>query len=717
MHDGQATRLERLLKPASIAVVGGEVAAEVIRQCRKIGFGGALWPVNGGRSQIEGLATFASIEDLPAAPDAAFIAVRREETIKVVAALARRGAAGAVCYASGFAEVGGEGIVLQQQLVQAAGEMALLGPNCYGAINYLDGCALWPDHLGGERVERGVAIVTQSGNIALNLTMQRHHVPIAYMIAIGNKAVSDVHDCIAALLNDTRVTAIGIHLEGLSDVRAFSVVARAALARSVPIVVLKAGSSEMGAQLTASHTRSLAGPDVLYTALFERFGVGRVNDLGELLEALKLLHVCGALPGSRVASLSCSGGDASLVADLGQDHGLRFPSLDAGVTGALACTLGPLVPIHNPLDYQTFIWGDEPALRACFLAMMGAQVDVCLLVLDFPHAGDGPVVGWDEVLNAFIEAHRLRPLPAVLVSSMAELMPGHVARRLLAAGIAPMQGLREAAVAISAAARIGARRAALERVDILPRPLALRDGLPFQLDEVAAKAALAQFGLRIPPGAQVDDAEQAVSAAEAIGYPVVLKAVCGQLAHKTEQGGVKLNLFGTAAVRAAVEQLRYRFERFLVERMITDGLAELIVGVTRDAQFGLSLTLGAGGILVELLSDTVTILLPVSRVEIALALARLRCFALLDGYRGRPKASLESVVDAVAAVAAFAHANADRLVELEVNPLIVSAREVVAADALIRMVAAAVPAPADPGDSAQAGVRALSAPDGGRTGR
>ena len=678
-------RLGRMLNPATVAVAGGEVAAELIRQCRKIGFRGQIWPIHPRKAQIEGILTFPTVDALPAAPDAAFIAVRREETIEMVAALARRGAAGAVCYASGFAEVGGEGIELQNRLVEAAGDMALLGPNCYGAINYLDGCALWPDRLGGGRVERGVAILTQSGNIALNLTMHRRHLPIAFVIVVGNRAVSDIHDCVAALLNDDRVTAIGLHLEGLTDVPAFSQVARAALVKGVPLVVLKAGSSDLGAQLAASHTSSLAGPEVLYAALFDRFGVARVDDPCEFLETLKLLHACGSLKGNRVGSLSCSGGDASLIADLGHSHGLDFPKLSPEVAAALTAVLGPRVPISNPLDYHTYIWGDEQALTDCFGAMMGADHDASVVVLDFPASDDGIVDGWEQVLSAFIAAHHRRGRPAIMVSSMPELMPPDAAQRLLSAGIAPMQGLRETVVAIAASARIGARQREARQVDPLARPVPLR-GPTALLDEIASKAVLKAFGLGIPSFGQAANADEAVSAAEAIGFPVVVKAVSASLAHKTEQDAVKLNLANAEQVREAVRTLSRRFDRFLVERMITGALAELIVGVTRDSQFGLSLTAGAGGIWVELLSDSATLLLPATRRDIDRALRGLRCFALLDGYRGRPRANVDQIVDAIEAIASFAQAHADRLQELDVNPLIVTAQEVTAADVLIRMV-------------------------------
>jgi acyl-CoA synthetase (NDP forming) len=687
IEHGRLARLGRMLNPATVAVAGGEVAAELIRQCRKIGFRGQIWPINPRREQIEGIPTFPTVEALPAAPDAAFIAVRREEPVELVAALARRGAGGAVCYASGFAEIGGEGVELQNRLIEAAGDMALLGPNCYGAINYLDGCALWPDRLGGGRVERGVAILTQSGNIALNLTMQARHLPIAYVIVVGNRAVSDIDDCIAALLQDDRVTAIGLHLEGLTDLAAFSQVARAALLKKVPIVVLKAGSSDLGAQLTATHTSSLAGADVLYATMFDRFGIARVDDPCEFLETLKLLHACGPLQGTRVGSLSCSGGDASLVADLGHAHRLDFPKLAPEVAGALTAVLGPRVPISNPLDYHTYIWGDERALTECFAAMISAEHDVTVIVLDFPPSNGAIADGWDQVMNAFIAAHQRHGGPAVVVSSMPELMPQLAAQQLLSAGIAPMQGLREMVVAIAASARVGARQRQAAQVAPLPKLVALRNGPATLLDEMASKTALAAFGLRIPAFGNATDAGEAISVAESIGYPVVVKAVSPSLAHKTEQQAVKLNLASADQVREAVGILGQRFDRFLVEKMVTGALCELIVGVTRDSQFGLSLTVGAGGIWVELLADFATLLLPASRSDIERALRGLRCFALLDGYRGRPRAQVGQVIDAIEAVASFAQAHADRLQELDVNPLIVTAADVVAADALIRMVA------------------------------
>lgn len=692
--------LHRLLHPKSIAIIGGADAAEVIRQCRRSGYAGEVWAVNSRRAELAALPCYGSVGALPAAPDAAFVAVPREATVEVVADLARLGAGGAVCYASGFAEVGEEGARWQQALSGAAGSMPLLGPNCYGLLNHLDGCALWPDRAGGRRVERGVAILTQSGNIGLNLSMQRHHLPVAYVIALGNMARLGFTALIDALLTDPRVTAIGLHIEGLAEVPAFSAVALRALRQGVPIVALKTGASKLGAQLASSHTSALAGPDALVDALFERTGIARVHDLPALLETLKLLHVCGPLAGRRIGSLSCSGGEASLVADLGERAGLVFPPLPSDVQHALAEVLGPHVPLANPLDYHTYIWADVPRLTACFAALRRAPIDASMLVLDFPNIGaDGAAnpgemaPGWQESLDAFSAAQLGEPgsnqQPAALVvSSLSELMPEVAAQRALAAGIAPMQGLGEALQALKAAAFIGSRHAEVEQLQAVAQLPTLLTGEACAFTEAEAKQKLAVFGVPVPAQRTVNSVAAAVAAAAAIGYPVVVKAHSPLLAHKSEAGAVKLNLRDDAEVREAVEAMAARdpsIGSWLVEAMVGNGVAELLVGITRDPQFGLALTLGAGGVHVELFGDTRTLLWPAQRGEIEAALLGLRCAPLLRGHRGKPAADLPALLDAIEAVLGFAEAHAAELVELEINPLIAIPHGAVAVDALLRL--------------------------------
>ena len=222
----------------------------------------------------------------PAAPDASFIGAGPAATIDILRQLNAAGAGGAVCYAAGFAELGEAGKSAQQELLDAAGDVPFAGPNCHGFINYLDGVALWPDAHGGKRTDRGAAIVLQSGNIAISLSMQQRSLPISYIITAGNQASLSLHDYVNALLDDDRVNAIGLHIEAIDDVAAFSAAALRALQKKVPIVAIKTGTSKLGAEATFSHTSSLAGSDELYSALFERFGIARVESLHEFIEPL-----------------------------------------------------------------------------------------------------------------------------------------------------------------------------------------------------------------------------------------------------------------------------------------------------------------------------------------------------------------------------------------------------------------------------------------------
>jgi len=691
-----AHHLTRLLAPRHIALYGGESAAEAVRQCRAVGYEGELWPVHPRREHIEGLPCHRSTAELPAAPDAAFLAVPGEATVEILAELAGRGAGGAVCHASGFAEDGPRGAALEDELRAAAGDMPVIGPNCIGVLNYLDGTALWPDQHGGARTDSGVAVITQSGNIGQNLTMQRRALPLAYMITTGNGAVTGPPQLIEALLEDPRVTAIGLHLEGIADVAGFARAALSALRRGVPVVALKTGSSELGAQTTMSHTSSLAGSDVLCDALFRRTGVARVEEIGTFVETLKLLHVHGPLNGGpepagrpRITSASCSGGEAALLADTAQRHGVELPPLPDQSALRLREVLGDQVHIRNPLDYHTYIWGDFTAQRECFTALLGAGCDMNLLLLDMPRADRCEGNAWTTALDAYAAAQRQTGAPACVVGSLPEGLPEEVAERLLSEGIAPLQGLTDCIRAIAAAHRIGAAQRAAEPVPPhgpvrRPQQIAHEGEL---LDEHAGKRELAGYGLPVPDGA-VAAPGGAAHAARGLGFPVVAKALAAGLAHKSDAGGVRLGLAGEAAVEEAVMAMAGLADRFLIERMVPDAVAELLVGVHHDPAFGPALTLGAGGVLVELVRDTATLLLPATREEIEAALSSLRVWPLLRGFRGRSAGDVRAAVDAVQAVAAYVRDHPE-VTELDVNPLLVlpEGRGAVAADVLLRRIA------------------------------
>ena len=300
-------RLQRLMAPKSIAVFGAQGADFAVSESQKMGFKGPIYAVHPTREQIAGLTCYQDVKQLPTPPDAAYIAVNAEASIDIVAALNAIGAGGAVLYASGFSEVGELGRQRQQRLLAAAGDMPIIGPNCYGVINALDKAVLWPDQHGLSPLEEGVGIITQSGNVGLNMTMQQTGLPIAYMVTLGNQAQLDIADIINTMLDDPRINAIGLHIEGIKDLPAFDTAARRALAQKVPIVAIKSGRTAAAAKIALSHTSSLTGADSLFDALFERLGIVRVNTLPVFLETLKLVSLMGPLTSNRIASMSCSG--------------------------------------------------------------------------------------------------------------------------------------------------------------------------------------------------------------------------------------------------------------------------------------------------------------------------------------------------------------------------------------------------------------------------
>ncbi|MBX3581997.1 MAG: acetate--CoA ligase family protein [Rhizobiaceae bacterium] len=677
--------LSRLLRPKSIAVVGGGFfAPNVVKQCLKMDFAGDIWPVHPSKDAIEGVKAYRSLADLPAAPDATFIGVNRNLTVDIVRELRESGAGGAICFAAGFRETSSydaDGERLQQALVEAAGDMAVIGPNCYGLINYADGALLWPDQHGGRRLkegERGAAIITQSSNIACNLTMQTRGLPLAYMMTAGNQAQTGLSEMALGLIEDARVSCLGLHIEGFDRAAGFERLAARARELKKPIVAVKVGRSEQARAATVSHTASLAGSDAASDAFLKRLGIPRVDTIPAFLEALKLFHAVGPLDSYTLSSMSCSGGEASVMADTAEGRPLSFPKLTDEHRARIQETLGPLVAVANPLDYNTYIWANEPAMTATFSAMVSGGFGLNMLVLDFPRIDRCSDADWWWTINAFEAAVKENNAKGAVVTSMAENIPEGHAEELLRRGLVPILGIAEAMDAAGAAAFVGEawKLPAAAPVGASghsgPSAQSSPGGEPsHSVDEASAKAMLAGAGLSVPQGRRTATVDETVVAADALGYPIALKAL--GVAHKSEAGAVKLNLRDEASVRSAAEALLGLGDGLYVERMVEGGVAELIVGVTRDPLFGPVMTVGSGGVLVELLKDSATLLLPASRDDVEAALRGLKLFPLLDGFRGRPKADLVAAVEAIMKISDFALANAATLAELDVNPLIVCA--------------------------------------------
>lgn len=662
--------LSRLLQPKVIAVIGGGAwCAQIIRQSRGMGYCGSIELVHPREIEVEGIRAVASLDAMAQVPDAVFIGVNRRATIEVVGQLRSMNAGGAVCFASGFAESeaeDAEGSGLQAQLVAAAGDMPVLGPNCYGFINALDGALLWPDQHGCKRVERGVAILTQSSNIAINLTMQKRGLPVAYVIACGNMAQTSQAQIALGLLDDPRVTAIGMHIEGFGDTRAWHELAIKAATKGVPLVALKVGRSDQAQKATVSHTASLAGSDAGADALLARFGIGRVDDLPTLLEALKLLHCNGRLSAPTLSSISCSGGEASLAADTAQGSGLSFPPLKDEQHCALASALGPMVALSNPLDYHTYIWRDAVRMADAWTPMAADHIGLTLLIVDYPHTDASD---WECATLAALEVRRRTQRPVAMVATLPELMPENIAARLLAGGVTPMHGLREAIAAADIAARVWAPVAEPPMDPGAPRDARL-------IPEAEAKALLAAHGVAVPRG--VHGTAREVTAASLTG-PLVLKL--SGLAHKSEADGVRLALAPQDVAQAASQM---GGDDFLLEEMVQGAVAELLIGVTRDPAHGFVLTLGAGGVLAELWQDTVSLLVPSDATAIQAALRRLRIWPMIEGYRGKPAADLPAIIRAVIGLQSYVIAHGDTISEVEINPLMCTPHNAIAVDALIR---------------------------------
>jgi len=655
-----------------------------------------MWLVNPQHDNLEGVPCVRNIADLPCGPDAVFIATNRELTLTCVTELAAIDAGGAICYASGFAETGAEGLALQQQLLQAAGDMALLGPNCYGLLDYLHSSALWPVAHGGKAVEKGVAVLTQSGNFAYNLSMSDRSLPVAYMASVGNQAQLGVAELMDVLLDEPRVTAIGLHLEGLKNVPGFARAAHKALEKGIPIIALKTGVSQIGAELALSHTSSLSGSDALYDALFDRLGVIRVSGPVSFVETLKAA-ACGNLPaGNSLIALACSGGDAGLTADYAERNDLGLPKLDAGQVDELAQVLPSYANLVNPLDFTTAIWGDGEALNRMLDSALRTEADAAMLVLDYPAEFTGERKECDLLLELYCAALKRHGKSGFVTSAFPELLPAHARERLHAQGVAALQGVEDGLAAWGRIAGYQRNRQALLALGesalepLCPQAL---HGEGLLLNEWDSKQALKAFGLPTPNGALSTPAN-ALKDAETLGYPLVVKAVSAQLPHKTEAGAVALNLKDGAALSAALEKMSasiaayapgVAFDQLLLEPMATPPLAELIVGIKRENDFGLALVIGAGGILVELLKDSRSLLLPTTDGAIRNAVLSLRSAALLQGFRGREAADLDALVVAIRAVADYACENAAQLLELDVNPLLVGAHGTTAVDALIRL--------------------------------
>jgi len=684
--------LERLFRPKTVAVYGGKWSDYVVEQCVKLGFTGKIWRVHPLRKDC-----FNSTEELPEAPDAVFFGINREMTVKEFSTLHQRGLGGAVVFAAGFGEEK-DGAEYARKLEIAAGDLPFIGPNCYGFANFFDRVALWPDQVTGTPLERGVAFIAQSGTISITMMSQRRSLPLGYVISLGNQQRLAAEDLIRYCADDDRVSAIGLYLESILDLPKFIEAVDYARTLGKPIALIKAGSSEKGRSTAQTHTGALTGSDSLHDALFERLGIARCETLSSLVETLKLLHCFGPLPSKRILVFGASGGDMAMLSDSASRLDLEFSEIPETETDVLRASVGERVKLNNPLDIQTATWFDYPKLRKMFAVLLHCDYAVTAFMVDPQDETEADTEAFDLAIDTFLETvtENSSSGNAALLSSLPESLSKATREKCFRAGVVPLQGLAESLEALQHSAKIRQAWNEWSLPEIIPP---IPDDLTVRtLSESESKEMLSQHGFTIPKSGTsragrsgvaslLANPEKVSTVAEEIGFPVVLKAVAPEMFHKTEHGGIALNLKNVPEVIEAVSGMSGIAESFLVEEMITDGVAEMILGVSVDPQFGSTLTLGAGGIFTELIQDSVVLLLPVSESQIRQAIEKLRINALLKGWRGKPEGDIEALVEAVLKLADFVNRHSDRLDGCDINPLIVRPRGkgVVAVDALIWM--------------------------------
>jgi acyl-CoA synthetase (NDP forming) len=685
-----AADIQRLIAPRSIALIGASAWTDAVAAGNAmIGYAGSIWRVHPTRASTATMAYYRSVAELPATPDAAFVAVPNQEAPGVAAALASRGAGGFVCFTSGFSETGTEsGARLTRDLVDSAGALPFFGPNCYGFVNFFDRVAMMPDQIVGPSVQRGVALICQSGTIALTLMFNDRSLPIGYLITVGNQTRLAVEDLIEMLCEDPRVSAFGLYLEGIKDAARFAGAAEKARVAGKPIAVVKAGRTAAAARTAHSHTGALAGADAVFDAFCRQAGLARCETLGTLCETLKLFHAGGPLGGRKVLVLGASGGDMAMTADVARSLDLEFAPIPPARAAVLRELLTDRVTVANPFDIHTYLWFDPPALRRVFSEILHSGYDAVGFMLDSPPEQKADTASFDAVIDVFIDSSRAAPSRAALIASLPETISPRTRARCLENGVIPLQGQREALEAMALAGAVGAAWSGGQGAR-LQKPAAYAPDasqLAVSLSEQEGKAALVQFGVAIPRG-KIGPPQAAPATAAMLGFPVVIKAVGAHLEHKTEVGGVVLNVRSVEAAASAAQALAKLSDTLLVEEMTTDGVAEILAGVIVDPQFGQVLVLGAGGVLTELLSDSVSLLPPWTPESIEAALRRLGVMKLLNGYRGKAPGDIGALVRAILGVARYASAHVATLIELDVNPIIVRpvGKGAVAVDAMIRL--------------------------------
>jgi acyl-CoA synthetase (NDP forming) len=705
-------QLERLLHPQSVAIIGASQRTGSFgerTQRNLAGFAGRVHLINARYDRLGDLPCYPSIAALPEAPDLAVVAAPMEAVEGVVRDCVAAGVGGAIIYAAGFAETGRpECVSLQARIADIAreGGLRLVGPNCIGMLDYASGATISFAAVPRPAVPPGpaaIGVVSQSGNLGFALAQGvERGVAVSRVMACGNSSDVDVADCVAALAEDPGCAAIACLFEGMADPKRLIEAAEIAWAADKPLVVYKLATGEQGAAAALSHTGSLAGSDAAYRAAFEGAGAVLVDRYEELLETAAFMAKAPTPKATGVAVVSTSGGAAIMAADKAEERGVPLPQPGAAAQAVLDARIPEFGSTRNPVDITAQVLNDPDALRACAGALF-ADPAYGAVVLPNGYAYDFATPRF--ALLGELAAQHGKPACVVWLTDWLE---GPGAREAEAnPRVAVFRSMDRCFSALTAWQARGRRRAArppaatrLSSAEAALCAAALLDDAPGEtLTEREAKAVLAAYGVPVVGERLVTDTEAAVAAAEAVGYPVVLKVESPDLPHKTEAGVIRLDLRDAAAVRAGFAAVMDnaarvvpppRINGVLVQPMVPAGL-ELVVGGRLDPLFGPMVVVGLGGIFVELLRDSATALAPVQEVEARAMLRRLKGYRLLEGFRGLPPVDQDRLVDVIRRISELAADQRGRVAEIDVNPLICAGDRQVAVDALILRRAPASP--------------------------
>jgi acetate---CoA ligase (ADP-forming) len=690
--------LTPLLKPRSIAVVGANdrpssYADTVLRNLARAGFEGDVWGVNPRRETVHRRPCVPAVTDLPNPVDVVVVAVPAAGVPAVIADTVARGCGGAVVISAGFGEVpAGRGLERELREIAGAGRLPVCGPNGNGIVAVTSRAPMWGDSVAP--LEPGpVALISQSGNLAVNALGSRRGIRYHTVVSSGNQAALDASDWLAAICELDGVRSVALFLEEDGDGERLATSLARCAERRIGVAVLKAGESSAGARAASAHTGAVAGNQRVFRSLIEEAGGAWARHPHELLELARVLAEPRARPrgDGGLAILTCSGGDSSIAADEADRLGIELPPLAASTRERLAELLPNAATAGNPLDYTAMIWGDTDLLRRIMQAVGDdPAVDQLLVLYDHPQ-GLAPEAAADwAAVRAGIVAGADETRTATLVgSTLPDLIDHEASVELSRRGVPAVAGLATAlrcALALrhpladpERLRRVAGAARAVARADA-PARAAAGDGW---VDEIDAKELLRSAGLPVPPGVVVASEEECGRAVEALGAPVAIKAVAAALRHKTDVAALRLDVESPAAARAAYRELREMGGpngRVLVESMVSPGV-ELLVAARADAVVP-AVVIGVGGVWTEALDDVAIVPLPAGPERVLEAIRSLRGAAALRGGRGGDPVDLDAAATLAAKVGSLLLEAGLDLIEL--NPVAVHREGCVALDALAR---------------------------------